>query len=108
MFVGFLGDCKAALIELADLLAEIKADPSRLTNLTFLHARRAQATSNLTNLVIGIMISGIVIMRVFIPVISDAASNLSGTEATIANLLPLFAVLLLLIALASPLMRRGG
>jgi len=66
---------------------------------------RAQ-TSNLTNLVIGIMISGIVIMRVFIPVISDAASNLTGTEATIANLLPLFAVLLLLIALASPLTGR--
>jgi len=71
----------------------------------FQAAQRGQMT-NLTQLVIGILISGLVIMEVFIPVISDAAANLSGTEGTIANLLPLFAVLLLLIALAAPLMSR--
>lgn len=68
-------------------------------------AQRGQ-TGNLVSLVIGVMIAGIVVMQVFIPVINDANSNLSGTEQTIADLLPLFGVLLVLIALASPLMRR--
>lgn len=67
---------------------------------------RAQMTGNLVSLVIGVMIAGIVVMNVFIPVVTDAANNLSGTEATIAGLLPLFGVLLVLISLASPLMRR--
>lgn len=66
---------------------------------------RAQ-TGNMTSLVIGILIAGLVIMEVFIPTITDAAANVSGTAGDIASLLPLFAALLLLIALASPLMRR--
>lgn len=69
-------------------------------------ANRAQGGTNLTGLFIGLLVAGIVAMRVFIPVINDASSNLTGTEATIAGLLPLFAVLMILIALASPLMRR--
>jgi hypothetical protein len=67
---------------------------------------RAQMGTNLVGLFIGLLVAGIVAMQVFIPVITDAASNLSGTEATIAGLLPLFAVLLILIALVSPLMSR--
>jgi hypothetical protein len=67
---------------------------------------RAQAGGNLVSLMIGVMIAGIVAFRVFIPVIQDSVANLSGTEAVIAGLLPLFAVLLVLISLASPLMRR--
>lgn len=66
---------------------------------------RAQA-GNLVSLVIGVMIAAIVVMQVFIPVILDAQTNLTGTEATISGLLPLFGVLLVLISLASPLMRR--
>lgn len=47
-------------------------------------------------------------MQVFIPVVNDAVaeSNISGTTETIVTLLPLFAGLLLLVALAGPLMRR--
>jgi hypothetical protein len=68
---------------------------------------RAQGT-NLVGLFIGLMIAAIVALQVMIPVVYDAinSSNLSGTEKTVAELIPLFAVLLLLIALASPLMRR--
>jgi uncharacterized membrane protein YiaA len=59
-------------------------------------------------LFIGLMIAAIVALQVFIPVVNDAISsaNLTGTQETVVTLLPLFAVLLLLIALASPLMRR--
>lgn len=70
--------------------------------------RANRAQTNLTGLMIGILISAIVAIQVFIPVVQDsiANSNVSGTEATILGLLPLFAALLLLIALASPLMQR--
>lgn len=71
----------------------------------FRSARRAQGT-NLVGLLIGVMIAAIVGLQVVIPVVSDAMANLSGTEATIAGLIPLFVVLLILISLASPLMRR--
>lgn len=68
---------------------------------------RAQGT-NLTGLFIGLMVAAIVAVSVFIPVVQDAvnSANVSGNTATILNLLPLFAALLLLIALAAPLMRR--
>lgn len=68
---------------------------------------RAQGT-NLVGLFIGILIAAIVAVDVFIPVImsSKSDSNASATTLTILDLLPLFAALLLLIALASPLMRR--
>lgn len=70
---------------------------------------RAQAGgTNLVGLFIGLLIAAIVAVQVFIPVVNDAIaeSNLSGTEETIVSLLPLFAGLLLLVALAGPLMRR--
>jgi hypothetical protein len=74
--------------------------------LAFQQDNRAQ--SNLVGLFIGLMIATIVAVQVFIPVVNDAiaSSNVSGTEKTILELLSLFAALLLLIALASPLMRR--
>lgn len=67
-----------------------------------------RAQTNLVGLFIGLMIAAIVAIQVFIPVVQDAInnSNVSGTSATILGLLPMFAALLLLIALASPLMRR--
>jgi len=66
-----------------------------------------QAT-NLAGLFIGVLIAGIIGIEVFIPVVleSVANSNVSGTTATILELLPMFAGLLLLISLASPLLRR--
>jgi len=70
---------------------------------------RAQSSaSGLASLFIGLMIAGIIAVQVFIPVINDAigTANVSGTTQTILELLPLFAGLLLLIALASPLMSR--
>jgi len=69
-------------------------------------AKRAQ--SNLTGLIIGVLISAIVVIQVFIPVVNDAvaSSNVSGTAQTILELLPLFGALLVLISLAAPLMRR--
>lgn len=73
-------------------------------------AERAQmgGGSNLVGLFMGLLIAAIVAISVFIPVVNDTISsaNVSGNTATILELLPLFAALLLLIALASPLMRR--
>lgn len=69
---------------------------------------RAQMGGNMVSLFIGLLIAAIVVLQVFIPVIQDAidSSGITGTEQTIVELLPLFAALLLLIALAGPLMRR--
>lgn len=70
---------------------------------------RGQAT-NLVGLFLGLLVAGIVAMAVFIPVWNDVVNeaNLSGTEETIATYIPLFAVLLLLIAMISPLRNRVG
>ena len=70
--------------------------------------KRAQMGGNMVSLFIGLLIAAIVVLQVFIPVINDAiaSSGLTGTPQTIVELLPLFAALLLLIALAGPLMRR--
>jgi len=69
---------------------------------------RAQMGGNMVSLFIGLLIAAIVVLQVFIPVVTDAidSAGITGTEQTIVELLPLFAVLLLLIALAGPLMRR--
>ena len=57
---------------------------------------------------IGILIAAIVVLQVFIPVIDEmiASSEIDGTTLQVAELLPLFASLILLIAMAGPLMRR--
>lgn len=78
---------------------------------TFAAAKRGQAMGGGTNLVglfMGLLIAAIVAISVFIPVVNDAisSSSVTGNTQTILELLPLFAALLLLIALASPLMRR--
>jgi len=63
---------------------------------------------SLVSLIIGIMIAAIVALQVFVPVVNDmiASAGIDGTTLQIAELLPLFASLLLLIAMAGPLMRR--
>lgn len=63
---------------------------------------------NLVSLFIGVMVAAIVAVQVVIPVITDAiaSSNVSGIEATILGLVTTFIALLLLISVASPLMRR--
>lgn len=63
---------------------------------------------NMVSLFVGIMIAAIVVLQVFIPVVNDAIADaaLEGTVLQVAELLPLFASLLLLIAMAGPLMRR--
>jgi hypothetical protein len=68
---------------------------------------RAQGT-NLVSLFIGILIAAVIGISVAIPVINDtiANANLSGTTATVVGLLDLFIGLMLLVGLASPLMRR--
>lgn len=72
----------------------------------FLHGTRGQ--TNLVGLFIGLMVAAIVAVNVFIPVVNDAisSSNVTGNTETILDLLSLFAALLLLVALAAPLMRR--
>lgn len=57
---------------------------------------------------IGIMVAAILGVGVAIPVILDVIedSNVTGTTATVLDLVPLFVGLLLLVALAGPLMRR--
>ena len=63
---------------------------------------------NLVSLFIGVLIAAIVAIQVFIPVVNDAiaSSSVDGTTATVLGLLGLFASLLVLISLASPLMRQ--
>lgn len=74
----------------------------------FAHDSRAQMGGNLVSLFIGILIAALVVLQVFIPVVTDtiASSGIDGTVLQIAELLPLFSALLLLIAMAGPLMRR--
>lgn len=69
-------------------------------------ANRAQG--NIGSLFIGVMVAAILGIGVAIPVILDVInnSNVDGTTATVLNLVPLFVALLLLVALAGPLMRR--
>ena len=57
---------------------------------------------------IGILIAALVVLQVFIPVTNEmiASSGIDGTTLQVAELLPLFASLILLIAMAGPLMRR--
>lgn len=68
--------------------------------------RRAQG--NIGSLFIGVMVAAILGVGVAIPVVLDIINqaNVSGTTATILDLVPLFIALLLLVALAGPLMRR--
>jgi len=63
---------------------------------------------NIGGLFIGIMVAAILGVAVAIPVILDVinSSNVTGTTKTVLDLVPLFVGLLLLIALAGPLMRR--
>jgi hypothetical protein len=70
--------------------------------------RYNRGQTNLVGLLIGLLIAGIVLIDVFIPVMLDSinSSNASGSTATILGLLPLFGGLLLLVSMASPLMRR--
>lgn len=78
-----------------------------LDKLTGAFSGRTRAQSGgMASLFIGLLVAAIVGFEVFIPVVQDASNNLTGTTATIAGLLPLFAALLVLIGLASPLMRR--
>lgn len=69
---------------------------------------RGQGGSNLVSLFIGVMIAAVIAIQVVIPVINDAlaSSNVSGITATILGLVTTFIGLLLLISVASPLMRR--
>lgn len=68
-----------------------------------------RAQSNLAGLIIGITIAAVIGIAVAIPVINDviADSNASGTTLTILDLLDLFVGLLILVAIAAPLMRRA-
>ena len=70
--------------------------------------KKDRGQTNLVGLFIGIMVAAVIGIEVVIPVINDAvsSSNASGTTLTILGLLGTFVALLLLIALASPLMRR--
>lgn len=64
--------------------------------------------TNLAGLILGIVIAAIMGVAVAIPVINDvtADANLTGTTATVVELIPLFIGLLVLVAVGSPLMNR--
>lgn len=80
---------------------------ARRTVAGFASATRGQGT-NLSGLFMGILVAAIIGVAVVIPVILDVVNNSSatGNTLTILNLLPLFVALLLLVALAGPVMRR--
>jgi hypothetical protein len=73
-----------------------------------LFGRSDRAQGNIGSLFIGIMVAAILGVGVAIPVILDVIndSNVTGTTKTVLDLVPLFVGLLLLVALAGPLMRR--
>lgn len=66
--------------------------------------------SNLVELMVGLLLAGIIAMAVFIPVwtdvLNDVSANLTGTQQTIAELIPLFIIILILVAAVAPLRRR--
>jgi len=68
---------------------------------------RAQG-GNLTSLIVGIAVAGIVGIGVGIPIITDviASSNLTGITATVVGFIPVMLGLLIFVATASPIMRR--
>jgi hypothetical protein len=68
----------------------------------------ARAQGNIGSLFIGVMVAAILGVGVAIPVVLDVIdqANVTGTTATVLDLVPLFVALLLLVALAGPLMRR--
>lgn len=71
---------------------------------------RDRAQGNIGGLFIGVMVAAILGVAVAIPVVQDVIndSNVTGTTKTVLDLVPLFIGLLLLVALAGPLMRRVG
>lgn len=79
-----------------------------LTMARLARAGRDKAQGNIGSLFIGVMVAAILGIGVAIPVILDVIndSNVSGTTETVLDLVPLFVGLLLLVALAGPLMRR--
>lgn len=64
--------------------------------------------SSLVGVMIALMIGALVALEVVIPVIQDgiASANVTGTTATILGMIPMFVSILLLVAVASPLMSR--
>lgn len=72
------------------------------------HAKYARGQNNLVGLILGVTVATIVGVGVAVPIIVDtvAQANLTGTDALIAGFIPTFLILLLLVAVASPLMNR--
>jgi hypothetical protein len=79
-----------------------------LGSILALASSRDRGQGNIGSLFIGVMVAAILGVGVAIPVVLDIINqaNVSGTTATILDLVPLFIALLLLVALAGPLMRR--
>ena len=55
------------------------------------------STDNFVGKVVGLVIAVVVICAVAIPILSDASKGMTGTEATIMGILPVFLVLAILI-----------
>lgn len=70
-------------------------------------SREDRGQMNLTGLFIGILVSGIVAMGIFIPIWNDmmASANLTGITDTVFGYVPLFVALMLLVGIAGPLMK---
>lgn len=93
----------------------MKSQLSQIAGLakTGMSSRKAKydaGQSNLVELMIGLLLAGIIAMAVFIPVwtdvLNDVTDNLSATQTTIAELIPLFVIILILVAAVAPLRRR--
>lgn len=99
---------KASALYALFVMALAEGMAERSPSAGFWAATRGQ--SNLSGLFIGILVATIVGVAVAIPVINDvlADANLTGTTATVVGLIPLFIGLMLLVAIAAPLMRRVG
>jgi VIT1/CCC1 family predicted Fe2+/Mn2+ transporter len=91
------------------LLAVLPMDTeTRQANVRMQHAAYARGQTNLVGLILGVTVAAIVGVGVAVPIINDVVSsaNLTGTDALIAGFISTFLILLLLVAVASPLMNR--
>lgn len=76
----------------------------------FMSDDRAQSGTNLAGYMIGFLVSAIIGIAVVIPTINDvlASANITGTTATILSYVTTLLAVLLLVAVAGPLLNRTG
>ena len=66
------------------------------------------STDNFVGKVVGLVIAVVVICAVAIPILGQASKGMTGTEATIMNILPVFLVLAILIMIVKMFLNNSN